>query len=44
MREEWKRGNEERFERGKTIKHIRWKGGERVVTKVDGGKRNEGRD
>ena len=36
-----KDGNEERFERGKTIKHIRWKGGERVVIKTDGGKRNE---
>ena len=43
-RVKWKRGNEERFERGQTIKHIRWKGGERVITKVDGGNRNEGRD
>ena len=40
----WERGNEERFERGKTIKHVGWKEGERVVSKVDGGKRNEGRD
>ncbi len=31
-------------ERGKTIKHIRWKGGEIDRTKVDGGKRNEERD
>ena len=24
------------------MKHIRWKGGERVKSKVDGGRRNEG--
>ena len=30
------RGNEENFERGKTIKHIRWKGVERVEANVDG--------
>ena len=41
---EWKRGNEERFERGKTIKHIRWKGSERVGSKVDGRKKKEWRD
>jgi hypothetical protein len=27
--------------RRKTIKHIRWKGGERVRSKVDGWKRNK---
>ena len=32
-----------RVERGQTMKHIRWKGGERVLTKVDRGRRNEGR-
>ena len=32
-----------RVEREQTIKHIRWKGGERVRTKVDGMK-NEGGD
>ena len=26
------------------MKHIRWKGGERVRTKVDGGRRYEGRE
>ena len=33
---EWNGKDEmkERFERGKTIKHIRWKGGERVRIKV----------
>ena len=30
----WKRLNEERCERGQTIKHIRWKGGERVIIKL----------
>ena len=35
------RGNEERVERGKTIKHTRWNGGERVVTKFNGVKRKE---
>ena len=33
-----------RVEREKAIKHIRWKGGERVLTKVDGGRRYEGRE
>ena len=30
-----------RVERGQTIKHIRWKGGERVTINVNGGRRNE---
>ena len=30
-----------RDERGQTMKHIRWNGGERVKTKIDGGRRNE---
>ena len=34
------RGNEESFERGQTIKHIRWKGGESIILKIDG-KRSE---
>ena len=34
MKEEM-RGNEESSERGQTIKHIRWKGGERVIIKTD---------
>ena len=33
-----------RDKRGQTIKHIRWKGGERVTIKADEEKRNEGRD
>ena len=38
------RGNEERFERGKTIKHIRLKGGERVGTKMDGREKGDMED
>ena len=44
----WKRGNEKKRrelkKRGQTIKYIRWKGGERVISKIDEGKRNEGID
>ena len=32
----------ERFKREKTIKHIKWKGGERVGSKVDGGMKKGG--
>ena len=31
-----------RVERGQTIKHIKWKGGERVITKVEEGNRKRG--
>ena len=50
MRRKMKRGmdgNEECVKRskiGKTRKNTRWKGGERVETKVDERKRNEGRN
>ena len=37
------RGNEEICEGGQTIKHIRWKGGERVRTKFDGGRKMKGK-
>ena len=37
------RRNEEIFERRSTIKHIRWKKGERIINKVDWRRRDEGR-
>ena len=41
VKKKWRNGEMKIVERGKTVKHIRWKGGKRVVTKEDGRKKND---